>query len=432
MSGNFIKKIIFFLSLFSSSIVASSPISDGNYPIDYSEDAMILKAIFDEDNGNLSESERLYSQLYQITGKKEYLIQGAKDVLVQKSDPTHIIDNIIDWIKKHPSSRDPELFRTLVALYIQQGSLNDAEDVADEYLLDSPSIDDKLAVAALKYELGKTMEAKKILENIYKETGDQKAMLQLVDLLEKKTDNDNEALKILKEYISKHRDASVGVYFRLIEIYARKKDIDNVLDIYKKLYQKDPQKYFLQKIIEAYIYKKDEEGAVAFLEKSGADDKLLFKFYKKLDRIDDAIKLAKKLYHKTQNPNWLAEEGILIYDNAKKNKKLNIKTLKDMQVLFDKAIKNGMDDPLYLNYYGYVLIDEDLDIDKGIKLVKMALEVYPKNAYYLDSLAWGLYKKGECKRAYKIMKKFFIPAKFPENEIRTHWEAIKKCNSSNL
>jgi len=425
--------IINFASLFVCVVsVANASSQVQNYPIDYSEDAMIIKAIFDENRGNFAESKRLYSQLYSMTDDKEYLIQEAKDVLVQKSDPNQIIDKMVDWIKRHPTNRDPALFRVLVALYIQQGSLNDAEDVADEYLIDSPSLDDKLAVTALKYELGKTDEAKRLLKQIYTKTGDKKALLQLVDMISTDAKGEAEAIDLLKKYIAQHNDASVGVYFKLIELYAQKRDIDSVLAIYKKLYKKDHQKYFLNKIIEAYLYKKDYAGAVAFLENSGADERLLFDYYKQLDRFDKALELAKKLYRQTGEPKWLAEEAMLKYEDAKKKKIAIVDVIKDIQKLFDKAIKEGVSDSLYLNYYGYVLIDEDLDIDRGIKLVKRALKQEPNAAYYLDSLAWGLYKKGECKKAYEIMKRFYAPAKFPEDEIRTHWEAIKKCNSSNL
>ncbi|HIP62343.1 MAG TPA: hypothetical protein EYG98_07275 [Sulfurovum sp.] len=98
-----------------------------------------------------------------------------------------------------------------------------------------------------------------------------------------------------------------------------------------------------------------------------------------------------------------------------------------MQALLELAVKKGVTDPLYLNYYGYALIDHDVNIDRGIELVKIALKEKPKNTYYLDSLAWGLYKKGQCKEAYKIMKAVVAKEGLGEEEIKTHWDLIREC-----
>lgn len=72
-----------------------------------------------------------------------------------------------------------------------------------------------------------------------------------------------------------------------------------------------------------------------------------------------------------------------------------------------KAIELESDNPTMLNYYGYTLIAGNIDIDKGIALVKKALEKDPENSAYLDSLAWGYYKKGNLKEALEIQEKVY-------------------------
>jgi cytochrome c-type biogenesis protein CcmH/NrfG len=86
-----------------------------------------------------------------------------------------------------------------------------------------------------------------------------------------------------------------------------------------------------------------------------------------------------------------------------------------------------VDDSIYLNYYGYTLIDKDIDIKKGMKILENALNQQPDNTYYLDSLAWGYYKEGECKKAYELMEKVVAQEGLKEPEIAEHWDAIKKC-----
>ena len=80
--------------------------------------------------------------------------------------------------------------------------------------------------------------------------------------------------------------------------------------------------------------------------------------------------------------------------------------------------------PVHLNYYGYILIDHDLDINKGIKFVEKALEVEPNSAYYIDSLAWGYFKLGNCKKAKSEMDKITDREFFNSEEGKEHINAI--------
>jgi len=392
-----------------------------------SEDILIIQALLDEESGEFTKSRKIYEKLYSMTGKKEYLIQEAKDTLVQKSDLAHSIDNLVQWITAHPEDREVSLYRMLVALYIEQGSLTDAEDVADEYLSVNTSIEDQMAVAALKLELNKPVEAAQILQKAYEEEADEKVLLQLVDIMERNLKKPQDAIALLNAYIQKYENASIGVYFKLIELYAKEKDLNNVAELYKKLYKKDPQKYFLQKIIEISLYKNDIDGVISFLEENKGNEEILFTFYKEKKEFKKAISIVEKLYQKTRDVKWLAEEGMLIYEDAKRSRAVDPHSLKKMQTLLEEALKKGLKDALYLNYYGYTLIDHDLDIDRGVALVKRALKEDPQNTYYLDSLAWGLYKKGNCDKAYETMKKVVAKEGLSEEEIRTHWDLIRKC-----
>ncbi len=394
-----------------------------------SEDTLIVKALLNEEAGKLSTSRQIYKKLYLMTGKKEYLIQESKNVLMQKLNPSDTIERIVEWIKKHPQDRDVELYRMLVALYMETGALEDAENVADEYLSEGTAPEDQIAVASLKIELGKADEALELLQKAYRKKSDEGILQQIVLVTEKYLKDTKKAINVLEEYIDKNEDASIGSYFKLIELYAKEDNIDKVSELYKKLYTKDPQKYFLQKIIETYLYKNDIDGAISFLENTNGNEELLFSFYREKKRYRKAIEIARQLYSENKNPKWLAEEAMLIYESEKqKTKAVNPNILKQMADLMEKALGMGLDDPLYLNYYGYTLIDHDKNIDKGIELVKKALNEEPYNSYYLDSLAWGLYKKGRCAEAYSIMKQVVLKEGLEEEEIKMHWDLIKKCH----
>jgi tetratricopeptide (TPR) repeat protein len=215
------------------------------------------------------------------------------------------------------------------------------------------------------------------------------------------------------------------LYFKLLSLYIKQNDVDNVLEIYKLLYLQDKNEKYLSKIIDAYAYKGDMEGAIAFLEKNRKKEKTLYELYKAKKYFDKAIKLADKLYAKDKDAKWLAEKAILLFENAKD--KNNKKMLQEVIAFFEKAMSLGVDDSIYLNYYGYTLIDKEIDLKKGIEIIKNSLIQQPNNTYYLDSLAWGYYKEHACKKAYEFMKKVVDKEGLNEPEIVEHWDAIQKC-----
>jgi tetratricopeptide (TPR) repeat protein len=76
-----------------------------------------------------------------------------------------------------------------------------------------------------------------------------------------------------------------------------------------------------------------------------------------------------------------------------------------------------------LNSKGYIFIETEKDIDKGIELCEKAYRINPNSPAVLDSLGWGYYKKKDwekstlyIKRAYEILPK--------NSEIRYHLRTI--------
>jgi hypothetical protein len=61
--------------------------------------------------------------------------------------------------------------------------------------------------------------------------------------------------------------------------------------------------------------------------------------------------------------------------------------------------------------------------------VQKALKLEPDSAFYIDSLAWGHYKLGECKKAYTEMQKVIKELGLEDKEIKSHWNKIQKCRS---
>ncbi|OHD38378.1 MAG: hypothetical protein A2086_11255 [Spirochaetes bacterium GWD1_27_9] len=57
------------------------------------------------------------------------------------------------------------------------------------------------------------------------------------------------------------------------------------------------------------------------------------------------------------------------------------------------------------NTYGYLLCDFEIDIPKGLDIIREVVRVKPDNPAYLDSLGWAYYKKGDVKAAIVSIKR---------------------------
>lgn len=57
------------------------------------------------------------------------------------------------------------------------------------------------------------------------------------------------------------------------------------------------------------------------------------------------------------------------------------------------------DDPTICNFYGYLLAEMGKELDRAENLILKALEKEPANGYYIDSLGWVYYQRGEYDRA---------------------------------
>jgi tetratricopeptide (TPR) repeat protein len=75
------------------------------------------------------------------------------------------------------------------------------------------------------------------------------------------------------------------------------------------------------------------------------------------------------------------------------------------------------------NTYGFLLCDFDIDIPKGLELLKEVVRKKPYNPAYLDSLGWAYYKKGDKTLAVENLK---LAVKMSRNnpEIVGHLEAV--------
>ena len=83
-------------------------------------------------------------------------------------------------------------------------------------------------------------------------------------------------------------------------------------------------------------------------------------------------------------------------------------------------LKLKPDDPDALNFLGYLYADYNFKLDDAETLVKRALAIDAKNGFYLDSLGWVYYRKGDAGKAIELIRKAILAMDSDDAEVRDH------------
>ena len=388
-----------------------------------SEDELIVRGLLYAQYKAYEPSREVFAKLYDMTGEKEYLFREVTASLLGR---THIPESIVRlkaFDEKHPDML--EVKRLLIPLYLTNQQIKEAQKEAS-YLLERSNKAVDLDLAANPYlYAGEFKKALQLLQRAYEQSNSEDILLRMAAIMDEYTHERRRAIQLLETHRRMNVVNSDMLYFKLLSLYVKENDVDGVISVYQALYEHDKSPEYLDRIVKAYAFKGDIKGAITYLETQKAGEKILYQLYKSQKMFDKALPLAQKFYEKEKDPKWLAEVAILTYEKAKD--KNDAAMIAKVVKTFDKAISLGVDDSIYLNYYGYTLIDKDIDVKKGMRILQDALKQQPDNTYYLDSLAWGYYKQKQCDKAYELMEKVIAQEGFKEPELAAHWEAIKKC-----
>ncbi len=388
------------------------------------EEEMIVKALVYTQEGKPLEAYRWYERLYQKTHKEEYRLAGMRALLAAKAYEK-ALQEARALTAKEPGNVEARKIACVSWLHLkkQQKALSCAKEVVKLAPDDFQGVD---LLASLYLLSSKNESAYRVYENYYRRHHDDETVLKMASIRLHRMKQPEEALRLLESH-SKMIGCGEQVCLFLAELYRKAQNLEGMADVYKRLYETTGRAEYAKKGAEIYAYLKAYEKAEALLKNSDADPRLLLSLYKHTRRFKEAVKLAQRLYAQTDDSLWLAEHAVLTFE-AVENKR-NKQMIKQVVNELDEAMKRGVDDPLYDNYLGYLLIDYDMDVPRGIELVKKALAADPDSGYYLDSLAWGYYKLGHCDEAYKVMKKAMESLGHEDKELSAHMKKIEQCRS---
>jgi len=70
-----------------------------------------------------------------------------------------------------------------------------------------------------------------------------------------------------------------------------------------------------------------------------------------------------------------------------------------------KALELQPEQPHVLNYLGYSWIDQGINLDEGMKMIKRAVDQRPDDGYIVDSLGWAYFRIGNYEDAMKNLER---------------------------
>lgn len=415
------KIILLLVSLFMfSGCILSPKYNTSNKKVFDEEDIYIMYALRAEELQEYNASSSIYNTLYEKSNKKEYLYRslqndlllGLNKKVVKKVD--EIVDNVED---------DYSLVRMKIIALIQLHEIEKAKLLAIKLVEQSKMVDDYILLSDIYVKQKKYDTAIKYLESAYAKDYNEKVLDKMAIVLYVNMQRKKDAIAQLETHTRVH-GCSKLICSRLIGFYSNDNNIDGLLSACLRLYKIDTSQELAKQIIQIYAYKKEYIKLIGFLESSKVDNELLLQLYTNNRNYKKAAILADEIYSQTGDLSYLGQSAIFEYESAadKDSKLMRNRVIEKLE----KVIEN-LENPLYLNYLGYILIDQKVDIKKGMEYVNRALLIEPTSIAYIDSLAWGYYKLGECKKANKIINTIVSADGPNDEEVLNHQKLISEC-----
>ncbi|WP_202801809.1 tetratricopeptide repeat protein [Rhodovulum sp. PH10] len=187
----------------------------------------------------------------------------------------------------------------------------------------------------------------------------------------------------------KKPEQAIAVYAKVPtdSVLHRNAEVQMALDL-DQLDRTDEARETLSKLIEAHP---DDVEAILALGNILRDRKKYAEcadtYSKAIERIDEPTRA-----------NWTVFyfRGIC-YERSKQWKKAEA----DLK----KALELSPDQPHVLNYLGYSWIDQGVNLDEAMDLIRRAVEQRPDDGYIVDSLGWAYYRIGNVDEAIKNLER---------------------------
>ncbi|WP_368029326.1 hypothetical protein [Arcobacter sp. s6] len=389
------------------------------------ENQYIILALESENQKLYNDATSLYFKLFENTNNYEYLVKYLSIATVVKD-----FESVKKYSKKYMIENIKEE-EVILRLYIYAlFKLNEKEEalkIGENLIFKYKNDTNYQLLGSIYLEDKQYQKAYNLFDLAYQLTNNSNTLLTLTNIQFNSLLEKEQAIKKLENHIQMS-GYDFNLSIQLLSFYEKLNQKEKLITFLKNMffyYKNSENQFLLNKtkiLFIKYVARDDINSAIDFLEENHEEDENLLNLYKISNQPEKAYELLNRLYVNTNNLDYLAQQAIFEFEMT--NDKESVLT--DVIAKFEKVLETTSNH-IYENYLAYILIDFNIDVKKGLILVKKALEVEPNNIAYIDTLAWGEYKMKNCKEAYIQMKRVVDEIGTDDYDIKLHWEQIKEC-----
>ena len=321
-----------------------------------------------------------------------------------ENEALKILDEILESLPDDLEAREKR-----AQIFINQNKWDEASKEF-KYIINQPNVplEAKIGIGANYFAKSFTDStalpiAKELFESIDKDTTYWQVKLYLgaIALFEK---NDSLAIENFK-YVTQNASWHVESWIQLGGLYFDNQRYEESETMMKEAIELFPNEFAVNLILGLSLAQQSKTTeAIDYLKKAvelkPTDVNALSAYGFALGQLNDNEKAAefisRALVIDPENVNLLGQLG-LIYNN--------INRMVESDSLYELALQSDPQNALINNNYAYSLSERDLQLDRALEMIKIAIEADSSNSSYLDTYGWIFFKTGEYDKAYYYIKK---------------------------
>ena len=197
----------------------------------------------------------------------------------------------------------------------------------------------------------------------------------------------------------------------LAENYSILENYQDAKKIYLKFDSKDYIYAWHAKKRLVWIKSKTEnnDSAIIFLNKSFKELENptvenyydLANYYKDFEKYKESIKYYTKVLNNISNDHPLYSK--ILHKRGMSYERLKLWEKSEDDLVHSLSIVP--EEPYVLNYLAYSWLERNINLEKSIKMLKVAFNKKKEDPYIMDSLGWGMYLTGKYEEAEKLLQK---------------------------
>ena len=307
---------------------------------------------------------------------------------------------------------DAQTYVRIAEIYRKQGKFDLAlENLKKAGTMVQDSIEVPYNIASIYQAQGRYDEAIPIMKDLLKKTekadgnysgsakSNRAVFLERLGTIYREQGNYQAANETFRQMVALGGDENVErAYQQIIDTWREAKEWQKATDVAKEAVQKLPNSRDLKMVLaaqQADMGKADEAlKDVHALLKGNPEDRQVYvtlaQMNTRLRRFPDAeqaLDKAEQLSTKDDDKEYVWFLRGSTFEREKR--------YADAEVQFKKVLASDPEHASALNYLGYMLADQNLELDAALGYIKKAVDLDPANGAYLDSLGWVYFRLGK-------------------------------------